>query len=62
MDEETFAFESFRLVSAQRMLLDDGKPLRLGAGRALSHGSFERRQVSHGCGEISIELQRRASY
>ena len=34
MNEETFVFESFRLIPAQRMLLDDGKPLRLG-GRAL---------------------------
>jgi predicted ATPase/DNA-binding winged helix-turn-helix (wHTH) protein len=34
MDEETFAFGSFRLVPAQRVLLDDGKPLRLGS-RAL---------------------------
>ncbi len=33
VDEETFAFGSFRLIPAQRMLLDDGKPLRLG-GRA----------------------------
>jgi predicted ATPase/DNA-binding winged helix-turn-helix (wHTH) protein len=34
MDEEAFAFGSFRLIPAQRMLLDDGKPLRLGS-RAL---------------------------
>jgi len=34
MDEETFAFGSFRLIPAQRVLLDDGKPLRLGS-RAL---------------------------
>src|SRR5271166_6617800 len=34
MDEDTFAFGSFRLIPAQRMLLDDGKPLRLGS-RAL---------------------------
>jgi DNA-binding winged helix-turn-helix (wHTH) protein len=34
MDEEAFAFGSFRLIPAQRMLLDDGKPLRLG-NRAL---------------------------
>src|ERR1700745_1644664 len=34
MDEEIFAFGSFRLVPAQRLLLDDGKPLRLGS-RAL---------------------------
>jgi predicted ATPase/DNA-binding winged helix-turn-helix (wHTH) protein len=34
MDEETFAFGSFRLIPAQRMLLEDGKPLRLGS-RAL---------------------------
>src|SRR6266478_9925138 len=31
MDEETFIFGSFRLVPAQRVLLDDGKPLRLGS-------------------------------
>src|SRR6266446_5323208 len=31
MDEETFAFGSFRLIPAQRMLLEDGKPLRLGS-------------------------------
>jgi predicted ATPase/DNA-binding winged helix-turn-helix (wHTH) protein len=31
MDEETFAFGSFRLIPAQRMLLDDGKSLRLGS-------------------------------
>jgi predicted ATPase/DNA-binding winged helix-turn-helix (wHTH) protein len=34
MDDETFVFGSFRLIAAQRMLLDDGKPLRLGS-RAL---------------------------
>ena len=34
MDDETFVFGSFRLIPAQRMLLDDGKPLRLGS-RAL---------------------------
>jgi predicted ATPase len=34
MDEEAFAFGSFRLIPAQRVLLDDGKPLRLGS-RAL---------------------------
>ena len=34
MDDETFVFGSFRLVPAQRMLLDDGKLLRLGS-RAL---------------------------
>jgi len=31
VDEETFAFGSFRLIPAQRELLEDGKPLRLGA-------------------------------
>src|SRR5467141_5229252 len=34
MDDEAFAFGSFRLIPAQRMLLEDGKPLRLGS-RAL---------------------------
>ena len=34
MDDETFVFGSFRLIPAQRMLLDDGKPLSLGS-RAL---------------------------
>jgi predicted ATPase/DNA-binding winged helix-turn-helix (wHTH) protein len=34
MDEEIFAFGSFRLVPAQRMLSENGKPLRLGS-RAL---------------------------
>ncbi len=34
MDEETFVFGSFRLIPAQRMLIEDGKPLRLGS-RAL---------------------------
>src|SRR3984893_15266167 len=34
MDKETFAFGSFRLIPAQRVLLEDGKPLRLGS-RAL---------------------------
>ena len=34
MDEEVFAFGSFRLVPAQRVLLEDGKPLRVGS-RAL---------------------------
>src|SRR5262252_5140237 len=29
MDEEVFAFGSFRLVPAQRVLLEDGKPLRV---------------------------------
>jgi class 3 adenylate cyclase/DNA-binding winged helix-turn-helix (wHTH) protein len=33
-DDGTFVFGSFRLIPAQRMLLDDGKPLRLGS-RAL---------------------------
>src|SRR6267378_8019779 len=31
VDEETFAFGSFRLLPAQRMLLEDGKPLRVGS-------------------------------
>ena len=31
MDEETFAFGPFRLIPAQRMLFEDGKPLRLGS-------------------------------
>ena len=34
MNDETFIFGSFRLVPAQRVLLDDGKPVRLGS-RAL---------------------------
>jgi len=34
VDDETFIFGSFRLVPAQRVLLDDGKPARLGS-RAL---------------------------
>src|ERR1700737_3779946 len=34
VDEEVLVFGSFRLVAAQRMLLEDGKPLRLGS-RAL---------------------------
>jgi predicted ATPase/DNA-binding winged helix-turn-helix (wHTH) protein len=34
MDEETFAFGSFRLIPAQRILSEEEKPLRLG-GRAL---------------------------
>ena len=34
MEEETFAFGSFQLMPAQRMLLEDGKSLRLGS-RAL---------------------------
>jgi predicted ATPase/DNA-binding winged helix-turn-helix (wHTH) protein len=34
MDEESFVFGSFRLIPAQRTLLEDGKPLRLGS-RAL---------------------------
>ena len=33
-DHETFVFGSFRLIPAQRVLLEDGKPLRLGS-RAL---------------------------
>jgi DNA-binding winged helix-turn-helix (wHTH) protein len=33
MGDETFIFGSFRLIPAQRMLFEDGKPLRLG-GRA----------------------------
>jgi hypothetical protein len=32
--DEAFVFGSFQLISAQRLLLDDGKPLRLG-GRGL---------------------------
>jgi hypothetical protein len=35
MDEEVFAFGSFRLIPAQRMLSEDGKPVRIG-GRARS--------------------------
>ncbi len=31
MDEEVFVFGSFRLIPAQRMLLEGGKPLRLGS-------------------------------
>src|SRR5467141_4483765 len=34
MDGETFVFGSFRLIPAQRLLLDNGNPLRLGS-RAL---------------------------
>jgi predicted ATPase/DNA-binding winged helix-turn-helix (wHTH) protein len=34
MDEEVFAFGSFRLIPAQRLLAEGGKPVRLG-GRAL---------------------------
>jgi predicted ATPase/DNA-binding winged helix-turn-helix (wHTH) protein len=34
VDDKTFVFGSFRLIPVQRMLLDDGKPLRLGS-RAL---------------------------
>ena len=34
MDEEVFVFGSFRLIPAQRMLIEDEKPLRLGS-RAL---------------------------
>ena len=34
MDEESFAFGSFHLIPAQRMLFEDGRPLRLGS-RAL---------------------------
>ena len=34
MDDETFAFGSFRLIPAQRLLFEDGRPLRLGS-RAL---------------------------
>src|SRR6516164_8332003 len=35
MDGEVVAFGSFRLVPAQRMLSEDGKPVRIG-GRALA--------------------------
>lgn len=31
MDEEVVAFGSFQLIPAQRMLSEDGKPLRLGS-------------------------------
>jgi hypothetical protein len=31
MDEEVFAFGSFRLIPAQRMLFEDGEALRLGS-------------------------------
>ena len=31
MEEETFRFGSFQLIPAQRVLLEDGKPLRLGS-------------------------------
>jgi hypothetical protein len=31
MDEEAFVFGAFRLLPAQRILLQDGKPLRLGS-------------------------------
>lgn len=31
MDEQTFAFGSFSLTPAQRVLLEDGTPLRLGS-------------------------------
>ena len=34
MDEEAFVFGAFRLLPAQRMLLEDGKPVHLGS-RAL---------------------------
>ena len=31
MDEDSFAFGAFRLIPAQRILLEDGKPVRLGS-------------------------------
>ena len=31
MDDETFAFGPFRLIPAQRVLREDGRPLRLGS-------------------------------
>ncbi|MGA7260568.1 MAG: hypothetical protein WBX30_06705, partial [Stellaceae bacterium] len=31
VEEETFRFGSFQLIPAQRVLLEDGKPLRLGS-------------------------------
>src|SRR5262249_38756978 len=31
MDEKVFAFGSFRLAPARRILLEDGKPLRVGS-------------------------------
>ena len=34
MDEEAFVFGAFRLLPAQRILLEDGKPVNLGS-RAL---------------------------
>ena len=34
MDEEAFVFGAFRLLPAQRLLLEDGKPVHLGS-RAL---------------------------
>jgi DNA-binding winged helix-turn-helix (wHTH) protein len=34
MDEEAFVFGAFRLLPAQRILLEDGKPVHLGS-RAL---------------------------
>ena len=32
LDEEAFVFGAFRLIPAQRILLQDGKPLHLGSG------------------------------
>jgi cytochrome b subunit of formate dehydrogenase len=57
MDEESFAFGSFRLIPGQRLLLEDGKPLRLGS-RALDiyigtlgmEGAFE----AMGTGEVDF--------
>ena len=51
MDDETFVFGSFRLIPAQRVLLDDGKPLRLGS-RALD---ILITLVEHAGGTISKE-------
>jgi hypothetical protein len=36
MEEEAFVFEPFRLIPAQRMLLENGKPLHPAAGPWLS--------------------------
>jgi hypothetical protein len=41
MDEGTFALGSFRLIPAQRMLLENGKPLRLGSP-SLGHSRHAR--------------------
>ena len=71
MDEEIYTFGSFRLIPAQRMLLDNGKPLRPGSRGGSFRQPLERqrgsvglgtacRRQARGCGAVQVGATIRA--